>query len=82
MSRIRQKGQVTIPQEIREKLKLTPNTEVEFFIEGDAVVIRAVEDAYERARQRVESVRGTATVKFKSTDELMRLMRGDEWPSR
>lgn len=82
MPRVSTKGQVTIPQAIREKLKLLPDTEVEFSVQGDAVVMRAVDDAYERARQRVESVRGTATVKFKSTDELMRLLRGDEWPSR
>lgn len=78
MSRIRQKGQITIPQEIRDKLKLTADTEVEFSIEGDAIVIRAVEDAYERARRRVERARGGATIKGWTTDELMAIMRGDD----
>ena len=39
--RITSKGQVTIPQEIREKLGLLPNTEVEFKVErGRAVLSR------------------------------------------
>ena len=35
--RITSKGQVTIPMDIREKLGLLPNTEVEFEIDRDAV---------------------------------------------
>ena len=38
--RITSKGQVTIPVEIREQLGLTPNTEVEFEVIGDAVYLK------------------------------------------
>ena len=38
--RITSKGQVTIPMEIREKLGLLPDTEVEFELDGDSVRIR------------------------------------------
>ena len=38
--RITSKGQVTIPVEIREQLGLTPNTEVEFEVIGDAVYVK------------------------------------------
>ena len=38
--RLTSKGQVTIPQEIRERLGLLPQTEVEFEIDGEAVRIR------------------------------------------
>ena len=38
--RITSKGQVTIPKDIREKLGLHPNTEVDFFIERGAAVVR------------------------------------------
>ena len=38
--RITSKGQVTIPQHIREKLGLHPDTEVDFAIERGAAVIR------------------------------------------
>ncbi len=38
--RITSKGQVTIPQEIREKLGLHPHTEVAFTVERGAAVLR------------------------------------------
>ena len=39
---ITSKGQVTIPQEIRNRLGLLPHTEVEFEIAGDHARIRKV----------------------------------------
>ena len=38
MSRITQKGQVTIPKEIRERLNIKPNDIGEFIIKEDSVV--------------------------------------------
>ena len=38
--RITSKGQVTIPQEIREKHGLLPNTEVDFVVERGRVFLR------------------------------------------
>lgn len=38
--RITSKGQVTIPQDIRERLGLHPHTEVEFSVERGAAVLR------------------------------------------
>jgi AbrB family looped-hinge helix DNA binding protein len=37
--RITSKGQVTIPQDIRERIGLLPDTEVEFEVVGNAVKI-------------------------------------------
>ena len=37
--RITSKGQVTIPQAVREHAGLLPNTEVEFVIDGDLVFL-------------------------------------------
>ena len=37
--RITSKGQVTIPQAVREQTGMLPNTEVDFVVEGDAVRI-------------------------------------------
>lgn len=41
-SRLTQKGQVTIPAEIRARLGLKPRDRVRFDVEGDAVVLRPV----------------------------------------
>jgi AbrB family looped-hinge helix DNA binding protein len=75
--RITSKGQVTIPIEIREKLGLLPNTEVEFSIERGAV--RMVKATRPGTRTRggaiVEHMRGRATSGL-TTDAILRLMRG------
>ena len=75
--RITSKGQVTIPMEIREKLGLLPNTEVEFTIDRDAVRITrtAKPRARSRGREIVEHLRGRGTGTM-TTDQIMKLMRG------
>jgi AbrB family looped-hinge helix DNA binding protein len=76
--RITTKGQVTIPVEIREKLGLLPNSEVEFEVVGQAVRMRKVRRA-ERGRRRgksiVERLRGRGSVRM-TTDEILALTRG------
>jgi AbrB family looped-hinge helix DNA binding protein len=76
--RITSKGQVTIPVEIRERLGLLPNSEVEFEVEGNAVRIRKVRGRQQRGRGRsiVEHLRGKATSGM-TTDEIMALTRGE-----
>lgn len=76
--RITSKGQVTIPQAIRGKLGLTPNAEVEFeILKGGALVRKARKSkALSRGEQLVQRLRGKAKSGL-STDELMKLMRGD-----
>lgn len=76
--RITSKGQVTIPMDIREKLGLLPNTEVEFALDGNAVRLTRAGTAGARTRGRmiVEHLRGRGTVKM-TTDEIMQLTRGE-----
>jgi AbrB family looped-hinge helix DNA binding protein len=75
--RITSKGQVTIPMEIREKLGLLPNTEVEFAIDGNAVRITKASRSgrSSRGRRIVEHMRGRGAGTL-TTDEIMRLTRG------
>ena len=75
--RITTKGQVTIPVEIRERLGLLPNSEVEFAVEGTAVRIRKAPGGRRRGRGRsiVERLRGKATSGL-TTDQIMALTRG------
>lgn len=77
--RITTKGQVTIPVEIREKLGLLPNSEVEFEIVGNAVRMRKVRRAKHAERcgkSIVERLRGRGSVKM-STDSILALTRGE-----
>ena len=77
--RITSKGQVTIPMHIREQLGLLPNTEVEFTIDGDGVRITKAgrTGTWSRGRAIVEHMRGRLKGRV-TTDELMRLTRGDD----
>ena len=71
------KGQVTIPTEIRSKVGLLPNTEVEFVVSGKKVYIRKVENTRRRGRALVEALRGKGGVRM-TTDQIMALTRGEE----
>ncbi len=69
--RISDRGQVTIPQALREKFGLLANTEVEFVPDGNG--LRLVPSPASRAAE-VERLFGRK--KFgRSTDELMALLR-------
>jgi len=73
--RVTAKGQVTIPEEIRQRLKLLPDTEVEFEVVGNAVRIRRVAGRAARGRGIVDRLRGRATTRL-TTDEILALTRG------
>jgi AbrB family looped-hinge helix DNA binding protein len=72
--RITSKGQVTIPQEIRERLGLLPYSEVEFELDGDCVRLRKARRSTARGAALVERARGTATTRL-TTDEILALTR-------
>ena len=73
--RVTTKGQVTIPQHIREKLGILPASEIEFVEEKDRVYIVKKEDPGNR-NIRFRKLRGVATVRM-TTDEIMALTRKD-----
>lgn len=76
---ITSKGQVTIPQEIRNRLGLLPHTKVEFELAGDHARLRKARQAPgggARGRLALAALRGTGDVRM-STDEIMALTRGE-----
>ena len=74
--RITSKGQVTIPAEIRERTGLLPNTEVEFEVSGEKVILQKVPGKRKRVKDLIRAMRGKATTGL-STDEIMALTRGE-----
>jgi AbrB family looped-hinge helix DNA binding protein len=72
--RVTTKGQVTIPQEIREKLGITPAVEIDFIKEKDRVYLVKREGQIKSIRK-FNKLRGIASVKM-TTDEIMSLTRG------
>jgi len=74
--RVTTKGQVTIPQHIREKLGILPATEIEFVEEKDRVYIVKKKDP-ENRNSKFRKMRGVATIRM-TTDEIMALTRKDQ----
>jgi AbrB family looped-hinge helix DNA binding protein len=76
--RITAKGQVTIPQEVREQAGLMPGTDVAFEIDAGVVRLvkaRAGTRRKTRGERLVEGLRGRGNFGM-STDEVLELMRG------
>lgn len=75
--RITTKGQVTIPQEIREELGLLPNTEVTFdIVDGEARLRKARRGRLSRGDGVIQRLRSVRPSNKLTTDEIMALMRG------
>lgn len=74
--KITSKGQVTIPQELRQRHGLLPGTEVEFLEENGTVRLRKAKGTRRRGRRVVEHLRGRGTVDM-TTDEILALTRGE-----
>lgn len=76
---ITSKGQVTIPQHIRERLGLLPHTQVEFELAEDHARIRKAtrqKGHGPRAAAALQALRGSADARM-STDQILALTRGD-----
>lgn len=71
--RVTEKGQVTIPQEIRHALGIRPGDEVAFDCEGEHAVLRRVARP-EQVAERVAAYRGVADAGL-STEEILKLTR-------
>lgn len=79
MSQITEKGQITIPAEIRRKFGLLPHTEAEVIVKDGEVVIRQKPGGMNRGRWIAEQLRGRLKGKTDlTTEEIMAMTRGDD----
>jgi AbrB family looped-hinge helix DNA binding protein len=84
--RITSKGQVTIPQHIREEAGLLPHTEVDFILDADGVhLVKATSPKFpgrgERIVERLQEAGRRARAQGRitmTTDEIMALTRGED----
>lgn len=78
--RITTKGQVTIPQHIREAAGFLPHTEVAFELDGKDV--RIVKAGRTRRKTRgelvIEALRNSRGQNTYTTDEIMAMTRGND----
>jgi AbrB family looped-hinge helix DNA binding protein len=73
--RVTDKGQITLPKELRDQLGIGPGTEVEVIRRNDTLVVRKAADRPTRGSQLAGRLRGRGDVAL-STDEIMALTRG------
>ena len=72
------KGQVTIPKKVRDRLGITPGSEVEFSLnnQGEIVLLKCGRKPRPKESP-FAKIRGTLKSDM-TTDEIMALMRGDD----
>jgi AbrB family looped-hinge helix DNA binding protein len=73
--RMTSKGQITIPQELRERFDLRPGAEVEVVAGEDGALVRPAR-GLRQSRRLVEQLRDRADAGL-SADEVLRLTRGE-----
>ena len=77
--KITSKGQVTIPKEMREAFGLLPGTEVEFVPGESDIRVRKAAGGRRRGEEVVAHLREAGKNYTMTTDEVMRLTRGEDW---
>lgn len=75
--RITEKGQITIPIELREKYGLLPHNEIEFIEEKGKIYIIKKNNQKKRGKAIIAKLKGSSTVKM-TTDEILALTRGND----
>ena len=75
--KITTKGQITIPQALRLKSGLLPNTDATFEENDGGVIIRPAKSKHALILERLRDARGTADTAL-ATDDIMGMTRGED----
>lgn len=75
------KGQVTIPKPIRDRLGITPGSEVEFDLRPNGEVVLRRAETQPSPADRFARLKGRRPAGWTgmTTEEIMRLTRGEDW---
>ncbi len=74
--KIGERGQVTIPKDIRDRFGLGPETEVEFKVVKDSIVLRKAPRKLDLAKWRGRGRKAFAKMGCASVDEFIEDIRG------
>ena len=74
--KLTEKGQITIPIDIRQRFGLRPGDEIEIVVDDGVICLRRAENQPSRGQRIVDRLigRGDGTM---TTDEIMALTRGE-----
>lgn len=77
--RVTEKGQVTIPKNVRDRLNIGPGSEVDFVMSDEGVMLvktGASREEFESFEEWAKSVEGKLDTGGMTTDEYMEWLRG------
>jgi AbrB family looped-hinge helix DNA binding protein len=74
--KIGERGQVTIPKEIRDKFDLVPATEVEFHVANGTIVLQKAPKKLDLKRWKGRCKRSFAELGYASVDKFIEDVRG------
>ncbi len=74
--KIGERGQVTIPKEIRERFGLKPETEVEFLVANDSILLRKKPRKLNLAKWKGRCKKSFADLGYSRVDEFIEDVRG------
>ena len=74
--KIGERGQVTIPKDLREKFGLKPETPVEFQVVNDAIFLRKVPQKLNLARWKGRCKKSIKELGYTRVDEFIEDVRG------
>jgi AbrB family looped-hinge helix DNA binding protein len=77
--KITSKGQVTIPKPLRDEFGLLPGSEVEFVPGEGEIRVRKAVGGRKRGEEVIAHLREAGKSYTMTTDEVMRLTRGENW---
>ena len=75
--KVSSKGQVTIPQGIRERCGITSGTEINFTVRGDEVVITKKKESDDQLDDWLRDFIGSGDTGL-TTNEIMQMTRGED----
>lgn len=74
--KVGERGQVTVPKDIRDRFNLTPGSEVQFVIERGEIVLRKVSSASSLEKWKGHCAGSLAEMGIASVDDYIHEVRG------
>ena len=74
--KVGERGQVTIPKEIRERFGIGPDTEVEFQVQNSVIVLKKTPKKLNLAKWKGRCREGFRELGYASVDKLIEDLRG------
>ena len=74
--RIAERGQVTVPKELRDRFALQPHTEVEFASDGEIILLRKKARSMNLEKWKGKVRKNFAKLGYRSVDSYVESVRG------